>query len=317
MTKPSVNDMASALSSGGLSAQSSLAGTSVARPIFRGLPKSSRPLFLHSRLLSKDTGNLPSKARLVEQFYNVDSAQILRSHGDLAAVFRSSVEPNALPSGPAPNIFDEETLSDAFYNGQLIYNTLEAEVPNLSEVVESLMNIEWIISNDSNSRMQSIEQAIELVSRSARELERSLAHRKIDMTNTSTYQLARLSTYLKELQLSVSKVQHDLANTTLHLKAQYREEMNASMNKLETLEQTLYMLSTRLDRAKKSMSTSKELLTDTMQQKLKTLEYISARFADYDQVNQQRRVRQLIVALVVLVVVVICEITIMSHTKSH
>lgn len=304
-------EISTTMGSNGSSGQSSMNSSPISRPVFRGLPKSPRPPFLHSRLSSKDNGGLPTKARLVEQFYKSEPAPPQRSHGDSPAVFRNATYISLPGLGQAMS--SEEPLSEAIQNGHLTYRPLEIEVADLHEIAEELICIDQTISTES-LQIKNIEQVIEVVSRAAREVERGLARRKLDLSGSSVQQLAHLSNYLNELQESVRKVQNELASTTLQLEEHYQREISNSMNMLDTLDHTLYVLSARLERAKVSIATSKAMLGSTTVEKVAALEYISAKFAEYDQLNRHRRVQQLIVALVV-VVMLICGYMIVSHLR--
>lgn len=310
MSKAFLSEVNTNLGSSSSSNQSSMASSPVSRPIFRGLPKSPRPSFIHSRLSSKDNGGLPVKTRLVEQFYNSEPAQPQRSHGDLAAVFRNEVLGNQQSTGL--DVFTEEALNDAIQKGKLSHQSVDREIADVHDIAETLINIDQTLSAK-NLRIQNIEEVIEVVSRSARELERGLARSKLNLSGSSVQQLIHLSSYLEELQTLIRKVQNELASTTTQLEAQYREEMKASMGMLETLDQTLFVLNARLELARASMGRNKAVLGDTMGEKVAALEYISAKFAEYDQLNRYRKVQQLIVALVV-VVTMVCGYMIVSHT---
>lgn len=250
-------------------------------------------------------------ARLVEQFYKSDPVQPQRGQGDTSTVFHNDGLASLPKSGRA--VYSEETLNEAIQNGQMAYRPLEIEVDDLQEVAEALVCIDQTISAE-NLTIQNIEQVIEVVNRAGREVERSLARRKLDLSGSSVQQLAHLSNYLSELQESIRKVQHELATTTSQLEGQYKEEISDSMNMLETLDLTLFVLSSRLERAKKSMANSKAMLSATMGQKVAALEYIAAKFAEYDQENRHRKVQQTIIALVV-VVMVVCGYMIVSHLR--
>lgn len=306
-----LHEISTSMGSSGSSGQSSMTSSPISRPVFRGLPKSPRPSFLHSRLSSKDIGGLPTKARLVEQFYKSEPAPPQRAHGDSPAIFRNTTY-TSLP-GLSQAISIEEPLSEAIQNGHLAYRPLDIEVADLHDVAEALICIDQTISAET-LQIKNIEQVIEVVSRAATEVERGLARRKLDLSGSSVQQLAHLSNYLKELQDSVTKVQKELASTTLQLEEHYREEISNSMNMLETLDSTLYVLNARLERAKACIATSKAMLGATMGEKIEALEYISAKFAEYDQLNRHRRVQQLIVALVV-VVMMICGYMIVGHLR--
>lgn len=300
MSRPHLQELAAGIDSGSSLGQSSLASSPISRPIFRALPKSPRPSFLHSKLPSKDTGELPIKTRLVEQFYKTDQAQLPRPLAGLSAVFRSG-DVNTLPM----KSLGQNNLDDVITKGQLAYRPLDADVPDASELLEALMHFDGVYDDENVLHLAVVEHAIELVGRVGKELLRVLATRQIEPSTSASHQLSRLSEYLHEMQELISKVQHDLSSTTTQLKAQYHDEMKASMDKLENLELTLRMLSIRLDKAKRSIGHSKLLLQDAMAQKLTTLEFISVKFAEYDQLNRQRRVGQLIVALLVAVAVLV------------
>lgn len=299
MSRPQLHDLVTGNDSGG-SLSSSLALSPVSRPIFRASPKSPIPSFLHSRLPSKDKGDLPIKTRLVEQFYKTDQSQ-----RPAASAFRSGdistipINTNTTRTPPQSN-FD-----DAVRKGQLAFQPLDAEINAPTEILDSLMHFNAVYTDKSDLHLEVVEHAIDLVSRVGKELHRVLAAKEIDFDSMASHQLARLREYLQELQFSISKVHHDLSSTTTQLKAQYKDEMKASMDKLEHLELTLKMLGSRLDRARLSINSSKTLLQETMAEKLRVLEFILAKFTEYDQLNRQRRVRQLIVALVVAVAVVV------------
>lgn len=310
MAKSPTHESGPSQSSSSSSNRSSLVSTPVSRPPFGPAAKSPRSAF-HSRLPSRDKSDLPTKARLVEQFYKMDPNQALRSHGNLTSVFWSPLDANA-PSALSGNAVSPESVEEALHKGQLVHQPLESEVPNVEDVLESLLSIENQVAGDFAQYMELMENATHLLTRLARELERGLAHRKAELSADSMRQIARLGSYLRLLQQSVSKVQLDLTNTTVHLKEQYSDEMKVSMSKLETLELTLSMLNARLETARHAISTNKAVLTGLMGEKLDTLEYISARFSEYDQLKRQQRVGQLITALVV-VVVMVCALTIMRH----
>lgn len=297
MSRPQLHDLVTGNDSGG-SLSSSLALSPVSRPIFRASPKSPIPSFLHSRLPSKDKGDLPIKTRLVEQFYKTDQSQ-----RPATSAFRSgdstTIPANTTRTPPQSN-FD-----DAVRKGQLAFQPLDAEIAAPTEILDSLVHFNAVYTDKSDLHLEVVEHAIDLVCRVGKELHRVLSTSKIDYDSMASHQLARVREYLRELQFSISKVHHDLSSATTQLKDQYKDEMRASMDKLENLELSLKMLGARLDRARLSINSSKTQLQETMADKLRVLEFILAKFTEYDQLNRQRRVQQLIVALMVAVAVVV------------
>lgn len=269
-------------------------------PIAPKSPRTPRTPFLHSRSPSLEAnGDVLVKKRLVEQFYKMEShkgkprADAL-GHAPAFSPLGQPVERTAEVA--RPERLTSKEIEDAIQRGNLPYVAPEAAIVCPENVAEAMINIDTAKDVDDLGRVVSILRS------AAGALERKLAGFAFDGTFTLKGQLDKLSEYLRELQHTVDGLTSKVRGTTLDIKARYLKELEESGTKLENLKQLLDTLSTRLNNTRNSMADSKQVLTDTMAQKIKVLEYISARFDEYDQVNRLRRVRQLIVGLSVVVV---------------
>lgn len=290
MTKTKMQDV---VTSGKLSASTSLlpilgsSSSPSAKPRSIGTSKSPAPFRAKLEGLAKK--------RLVDQFYTPKDGglSVPQSYTDLVSVFRQGL-PAASPHKEEAK-FDSMTFDEAVRNGRLEYTRFDLEITCPANLADAMLNVdsEWSEENE-------LEGVILVLESTAVALERNLARKEF----RNPQQLSLLADYLANLLLSVHQLHSELSEFTLKLKSQYSSDLQVSVNKLERLEQSLEMLTTRLNESKAVMASTKHIMTEEMVGKIGILQYISGKFVEYDQVNRQNRVRQVTWGLSVLVLLV-------------
>lgn len=275
--------------------------TSPARAMHPKSPKTPRAAFLHSRSPSVEGegGEVLLKKRLVEQFYRMDKTK-QHSSTDISS-FRQALLPpvgNTESTGVTSEArqFSAKENEDAFREGNLRYVPPDVEIVSAEKLAEKMVNI------DTERNVDDLNGVITVVTNAADALDRRLAHLSTEVCSTLRSQLDQLGTYLASLQVTVDELAQKVQSTTVTVRGRYLGELQSSAQKLDNLQQLLDTLTQRLNAARDNMTSSKQVLSDKMGAKIELLEYILARFDEYDQVNRQRRVRQLIIALSVVVV---------------
>lgn len=245
-----------------------------------------------------------AKKRLVEQFYMPKSDPPLKaqSYSDLVSAFRQG-----LPGAESPSreprqeevlpwqLNGKKSFMELAQEGKLEYAPMDQDIKSPAKVVEMLLGVD----NEEDDTMVLDRLALTLES-SALALERRF-EKDVEMTNAPTEQLDMLEDYLNKLSKEVETLHHDLSETTLRLKSNFKLQLQVSVEKLDKLDELLKSLTVRLEESRQRMIHSKEKMTEEMAEKIAVLEYAARRFNEYDQLLRQRRVAQLTCFLCFLV----------------
>lgn len=259
--------------------------------------------------LKPNGGEVLAKKRLVEQFYMPKSETPLKaqSYSDLVTAFRQGLPVGDSPARElrqdellqSPEITAREGFVDLARNGKLEYQPIDKEILLPSKVTEMLLGVDDEENND-----KVLDRVVLTLHSSAQALERRL---NTDTTNMDTpkTQLDLLDDYLNGLSEEVNRLHHELSESTHGLKSQFRLQLQVSVEKLEKLDELLKTLSGRLDNCRKRMLSSKEVMTETMADKIAMLEFVAKRFNEHDELVRQRRVAQMTVFLCIVILGVI------------
>uniref|UniRef100_A0A0L0P531 Uncharacterized protein n=1 Tax=Candidozyma auris TaxID=498019 RepID=A0A0L0P531_CANAR len=259
--------------------------------------------------LKHNGGEVLAKKRLVEQFYMPKSETPLKaqSYSDLVTAFRQGLPVGDSPARElrqdellqSPEITAREEFVDLARNGKLEYQPIDKEIQLPSKVTEMLLGVD-----DEEDNNKVLDRVVLTLHSSAQALERRL---NTDTTNMDTpkTQLNLLDDYLNGLSEEVNRLHHELSESTHGLKSQFRLQLQVSVEKLEKLDELLKTLSGRLDDCRKRMLSSKEVMTETMADRIAMLEFVAKRFNEHDELVRQRRVAQMTVFLCIVILGVI------------
>lgn len=248
------------------------------RTAYRHSPQTPQNGFQHSRSNSADrTVDQPIQKRLVEQFYKVDVRD--KPATDTQRMFRFGSSLAA----------DRSESPEASRGGCVAFQRFDTDIASPSETAEALINI------DAAADAFDLAEVERLLDSAARTVARLL-----DTSSplpSSKKQFDHVDRYLDEVGRKVDHCRREMASDMRVTRDSYAARMEQTVEKIDRLRELLRTLSLRVDRAREAIASSKSVLSDDIARKVRVLEHVLQRFQEYEHVNRQRGVRQLIVGL--------------------